>query len=147
MGIERLTRLAQALENIPMLTLVSDAVAANSEGVAGLVREQLEQGRGKDGEKIEPKYRNSLYARKKAARNSAPGLGTPDLNDTGAYYRSITARAYATHFEIEATNYKAKFLTPKYPTAIGLNVLSFRVLVRELVTPYLHIRLRELLKP
>lgn len=130
-----------------MEALIGDAVAAHSNEIEELVREQLEQGRGKDSEKLEPKYKSGLYARKKNAANSSPGLGTPDLKDKGDYYRSIRVRAYANHLEVDATDYKAKYLTVKYPNAIGLNVLSIRVVQRELVLPYLKTRLRAIINP
>lgn len=147
MGIERFTLLRKQLERLPMRALVGDAVAANVGEIETMQREQLEQGRGKDGEKIQPSYKSGTYAKKKNARNPEPGLGTPDLKDTGAYHGAITARAYQDAVEISSSDYKAQYLVPKYPNAMGLNVLGIIRLQRELVLPHLQKEIRRLLNP
>lgn len=147
MGLERLTRLRESLQRLPMEALVGDAVAANTGNIEQMQREQLLDGRGKDGEKLEPRYVSKPYASKKAAINARPGKGTPDLYLTGAYHKSITSRAYASQVEIVATDFKAKFLVPRYPNAIGLNVFNVVRLQREMVLPFLQSKLRSIIIP
>lgn len=147
MGIERFTALRKQLENLPLRDLVANSVAAHTQEIEQLQREQLEQGRGKDTEKLEPSYKSGSYAKKKHQMNGGPGLGTPDLRLSGAYYQSITARVYADGLEMSATDFKAKYLTPRYPNAIGLNIVSIVHLQRELMLPYLRREIRRLINP
>lgn len=147
MGIDKFRRIRERLQQLPALleTEIGNAIALQANEIEEMQREQLLAGRGKDGEKLEPKYKSSSYAKQKNRLNPEAGFGNPDLKKSGVYHRSITVRAYASYMEIDATDYKAKYLTPRYPNAIGLNILSVVRLQREIILPHLKQRVRSLL--
>jgi hypothetical protein len=147
MGIDRLRRLRDQMERLPMQSIGSDAVAANTEVVADLNRKQLMAGLTKKGEKIEPKYRSKPYASQKTYLNSRPGAGTPDLKLTGAFHRSIEARAYASQLELMAGDKKAPRLIIRYPGILGLTPDNIVFLQREYLLPHMRNAIKTLLQP
>ena len=146
MGIDKIRQVRERLQRLPLETLVGNAVARHTGDIEEFAREQLLAGRGKDGERLTP-YASKAYANKKSFLNPAAGKGNPDLRLTGNFHDSIEARAYSSYVEIEARDFKAKYLTPKYPNAVGLNIFNVIRLQREFVLPFLRTAIKPLLLP
>lgn len=83
-------------------------------------RKQLYAGFDKNGKKITPKYRRYKYAAAKYEMNPLPGLGTPDLKVTGAFYRGITVEYESGILHTESTDKKGPMLEQKYEDIFGL---------------------------
>ena len=84
-------------------------------------------------------YRSASYARRKNQRNPAPGLGTPDLYNTGAFQDGFTLKINSKNsFDIFSTNSKNTDLTRKYGKDIfGLTETNKEKLGREVMQPEL----------
>lgn len=76
-------------------------------------REQLRHGTSAKGGRLRP-YRSPAYAKKKAAMNSLPGYGNPDLKLTGAFYRGIKINITGSKIRLYSTDQKAPMLLQKY---------------------------------
>lgn len=83
-------------------------------------KEQLTSGLNNKGNKIAPKYRSKKYAAGKASLNPLPGLGTPDLKRTGAFYAGIDAEVGNGVIDIISKDEKGPALESKYPNIFGL---------------------------
>ena len=84
-------------------------------------KKQLYAGFDKSGEKIKRKYRNNKYARVKFGMNPAPGLGTPDLFVTGAFFAGIDVEREGNDIlRFGSTDEKGESLERKYdPFGLG----------------------------
>lgn len=92
-----------------------------------LNKAQLYQ-RGEDstGTKLDP-YRSTIYGEFKHRMNPSPGLGTPDLFLTGAFYRGFFVRVTPTTFGVDSRDSKSSDLKRKYgETIFGLTRASKR---------------------
>lgn len=76
------------LTRINLEKLAKDSLKENTDFMADLNREQLEEGLKKDDTKMQ-KYSWLSYARQKNEMNPKPGLGNPDLKLTGEFHKSI----------------------------------------------------------
>jgi hypothetical protein len=65
-------------------------------------------------------YANAEYAFYKYSKNPAPGLGNPDLFDTGSFYNHIQTIVRSGTISIGSTDSKAPELEVKYPGIFGL---------------------------
>ena len=70
---------------------------------------QLSHGTNAKGGKFR-KYRNAVYARKKSAMNPTPGLGNPDLNLTGKFWKEFKASIMDQSIEWRSEDSKATWL-------------------------------------
>jgi hypothetical protein len=77
------------LQSLNVGSLASSSISAHTEDMADAQREQLMQGRDSLDMALR-QYRSPAYAQMKNAMNSRPGLGNPDLKDTGATHASIS---------------------------------------------------------
>ena len=64
-------------------------------------------------------YASPAYAIDKANRNSLPGLGNPDLYDTGSFYDGITTEVGDQAIKVLSTDSKDPALEAKYPGALA----------------------------
>lgn len=92
-----------------------------AEEIIALNQEQLYlSGINREGEELR-EYRNENYARAKNSMNPNPGLGVPDLNLTGDFYRGFKLQMEADGFSIDSTDQKTGMLKDKYgETIFGL---------------------------
>lgn len=105
------------LERVRRVDLRSEVpvIIENTESdIVNLNQEQLYlSGMDADGEQLD-EYRNSEYAEMKAGMNPNPGTGIPDLNLTGAFYRSMKVDIGSNEFYIDATDEKTSWLKERY---------------------------------
>ena len=101
-------------------------VSETQQDIIELNQDQLKSGELKTSQRIRPKYRNPYYARKKNSQNPLPGLGTPDLHNTGEFYKGFTIRLQGdTGFDITSKDSKTPDLVSKYsPDIFGLTQQS-----------------------
>lgn len=127
MSIRSLLRRA---ESIDTAKAVVNAVAQTTPRIVELNRVQLFTGYIKSGEKLGEYnlgaygYRNQFYAFEKYRRNPLPGLGNPDLKDTGSFYAGMYARLRGNILEFGSTDEKALKLQLKYPMILGLGPIA-----------------------
>lgn len=82
-------QLYEAFSNIKLREDLPEMIRENGTAMAELVETQLEGGKLSTGSPIAPAYAQGYYAQKKAAMNSLPGYGIPDLKLSGEYYAGI----------------------------------------------------------
>jgi hypothetical protein len=82
-------------------------------------KKQLFAGYDKFGERLRH-YANAAYAFYKYSRNPGPGLGNPDLFDTGSFYSHIQTIIANGAVNIGSTDSKAPDLEINYPGIFGL---------------------------
>jgi len=107
----------------------------------------MDFGIDKNEKKLKP-YSNPAYARRKNTRNPFPGLGTPDLYNSGAFQRGFTLRILGKNsFEIFSTDDKNGLLKEKYGSAIfGLTKDSKEEFATEVMQPQLVREVKRILK-
>lgn len=81
--------------------------------ITGYNKDQLIHGQDRNGDPLEF-YKNLHYAIYKNQRNPKAGLGTPDLNLTGAFYRGFFLSINGFAFSIDSSNSKSDALQEKY---------------------------------
>lgn len=64
-------------------------------------------------------YISAAYAIDKANRNALPGLGNPDLYDTGAFYEGIKVEIGSNALKVWSTDSKDEELESKYEGALA----------------------------
>lgn len=65
-------------------------------------------------------YKNVDYAFEKYSKNPLPGLGNPDLFDTGSFFAGFTISISGKKMDIFSTDSKNDKLFQKYPAIFGL---------------------------
>lgn len=99
--------------------VIEQAFDDTSKQFAEANRDQMNDGIGRDGQKI-GKYQNPAYARRKASLNPKPGYGNVDLRLTGAFQREIIVTANGDKVLTGSLDPKSPQLEAKYPNAFGL---------------------------
>jgi len=129
--------IAAVKSNIDKLDLAKEAMGAiveMSTDVVQLNREQLMEGRVKDGGKFQERYKSPSYAEYKHRRNPIPGKYVPDLYNTGAFQEAMKLKVNSKEeYEIFSTDSKASMLTKKYGSLVkffGLNAESREDLIK-----------------
>ena len=106
------------IEQIQALNLESEVVssieATEEDYIAKNTQEELFTGIDATGNQISPNYKSMSYARKKAARNSLPGFGVPDLKLTGEFYNRFTLKVDRAEIEVNSDVPYAKYLEARY---------------------------------
>jgi hypothetical protein len=123
MNVKVLQALIQKLKSAPTEQMAREALAQCLPEVEELNRQQLEGGLRSDGKFITPKYKNPEYVNRKAQVPLAP-VGTPDLKLKGDFHRGIKATVGSNGLEITSTDFKTKFLSPRYALIFGLSAES-----------------------
>lgn len=92
------------------------AIEETADDLQRINKEQLLAGYDKKGELIGSKkpYQNPDYAFYKANKNPLPGLGNPDLFDTGAFYEGFETIVQGDSIIQDSTDEKAPELEAKY---------------------------------
>lgn len=136
--MELLKQLQKKLKSIPVAHFIREAFNESRDVIEDMNAEQLQQGLRADGEEIRPKYRNPLYAEYKQFKNSKPTHGTPDLRDTGAFYKGIKAVISGDTLELKGTDEKTEMLQEKYKDSIiGLSEGNVEELKEGYIKPIL----------
>ena len=104
----------EELEQLDIDALVRESVEEVSTEYIKKNLDQLYEGLNSEGQKILPRYRSNKYARVKNEMNSAPGLGTPDLFLTGAFYAGSKARLEGDDIVEESSVEYSKDLENRY---------------------------------
>ena len=111
--------LKQVIDDIDKIVLKS--AMENETIIADLQAEQMSLGLMRDGEPIRPELRSEEYANIKVSEGGKAPLFTPDLHNTGAFYRGIYAQMTGNEIEMNSTDEKTDDLTGKYgPFIFGL---------------------------
>ena len=103
-----------SLEEMDVEAIIKESVQEVSEEYVKRNLDQLYEGLDSEGQKITPKYRRNKYARVKNEMNPLPGLGTPDLFVTGAFYEGTEVRLEGEDLVEESSVDYAKDLEQKY---------------------------------
>lgn len=114
---------AQVLDRVQQLDIVEVTQEALEETADDFVNEQkLQLFAGIDslGNPIAPSYASRKYAQAKNDLNPVPGLYTPDLYLTGAWYNGLQFSVSGDTTDISSTDVKDEQLEGKYTTALGL---------------------------
>ena len=118
----------QVLNNFEALNfweVAQNTIKENEDSLIVINKQQLTEGINKYGEKIKPKYKSQSYAEMKNRMNNSPGLGTPDLYLTGAFYKSFyIKRIIKGSFEVDSLDDKTFDLEAKYSGIFGLDSLN-----------------------
>lgn len=119
-----------------------------SSELLGLNKRQLQFGDTRQGQRFK-KYASQEYAQDKNQRNPIPGLGNPDLKDTGAFYKAFKFKVLSREkYEIFSTDSKAAKLEKKYgkESIYGMNDESQEYFVRNTFRGQLMKRIKEITK-
>ncbi len=129
--------LNQRLKNFDLTTEIKKAIEQTKDKMADLNRKQLLAGKNTINNRIQPRYRNKRYAKKKNIRNAKPGLGVPDLFDEGNFHKSIEVKIKGKQYDFIAKDTKAPALTDKYPLILGLTAKATEQYSRFTLLPVL----------
>lgn len=129
--------IAQVKSNIDKLDLAREGMAVVADMKPEFIRlnkEQLLEGRVKDGGKFQERYKSPSYAEYKYRRNPIPGKFVPDLYNTGAFFDGFKLDILSKEsYEIDSTDKKASMLKAKYGKVVkffGLNADSREELIK-----------------
>ena len=116
------------LNNILALDLAKEGMSVVADMKPDFIqanKEQLLEGRVKDGGKFQQRYASIQYAERKHRMNPTPGKGIPDLYNTGAFFEGFKLDILDKNtYSINSTNSKNAMLVKKYGAVIpffGLN--------------------------
>ena len=118
---------AETIRRLKSLNLTEIAVSSMKETEKEFIdfntQKELFVGLDSTGNQIDPLYGSASYAKKKAAINSLPGYGVPDLKLSGDFYKGMHfVSVTADKAIIESSVPYAKYLEKRYGEAIyGLN--------------------------
>lgn len=76
-------------------------------------------------------YKNAGYAFEKYSRNPAPGLGNPDLYNTGDFFSGFTISVRMRKGSIYSSDSKNNKLVQNYPDIFGLGPTRQRTYIKE----------------
>lgn len=137
--VSSLKEIANALKflkrNLP--EIIQEAVEDTSDSAVDFNKRQLRKGINSNGSEITPKLRNPSYARRKKGRGGQAPLGTPDLFNTGDYYKQLKAKTTTKTLEIVNSGSKDYFsdLDDKYKDNKGLTEKSQDEYAKRFVLP------------
>ena len=108
---------------------------------------QLKKGFSKNLKKLK-KYRDQEYAVYKNQKNPEPGLGNPDLNETGDFWRGFRLKVLnKNQYDILSTDSKNDMLVKKYGEDIfGMSDDSKEDFVKNIYRDKLKIKVNQVLK-
>lgn len=132
----------QAVEIKPIIAL---CVEQSQYEILSFNRGQLYMGYGSNDNPLSPKYRSEGYAEFKQSQNPKPGLGTPDLFLSGAFYNSLQLDVNKSQmtFTVSSKDEKAPKLERKYGEKIyGLDSENKGYFSQEILRPKIIDKLR-----
>ena len=108
-----------ALKSLNIRQMAIEAIEKNLRDMVSLNQSQLYEGKTTSGKRFRKyaKYKTAdgrEYADMKNQMNPRPGLGNPDLNLTGAFYRAIFAELEGDNFIMDSTDEKSGLLQSMY---------------------------------
>lgn len=112
--------LTQKFKALNTGNIIHESFIETKEAFEQLNKEQLRAGKTNTGDEIAPRYRSNKYAIAKNEINPLPGLGTPDLRLTGAFYAGIDAEPGKDVIDIISKDEKGPALENKYSGIFGL---------------------------
>lgn len=114
-------------------TIAADIIRSDETQLLDLNRLQLSVGLDSDNRYLTPAYRSGAYSLYKARKGSQSPFGTPDLKDTGSFYRGLYI---GDKFTIQSTVSYAKDLEDKYGGSIyGLSKEDIELYIQ---TSFIH---------
>lgn len=117
-----IANLMRKFQSLDIDEISREAVSETTEDLADQNRAQLHAGYNRDSQLIgdlKP-YASDTYAFYKANKNPLPGLGNPDLEDTGAFYAGIQVTVNGDIVNEDSTDEKSPELQEKYKDIFGL---------------------------
>lgn len=117
-----------SLERIDIVQETGQAAENKGRELVALVQEQLIHGEDSLGNKL-PKYSSNSYSKKKAALNSLPGFGIPDLRVSGKLYGDMRVLAENNVITVGSGVFYFPFMAKLYPNGFDLqngNKITFR---------------------
>lgn len=129
--------IAQVKANIDKLNLAREGMAVVADMKPEFIRlnkEQLLEGRVKDGGKFQERYKSPSYAEYKHRRNPIPGKYVPDLYNTGAFFDGFKLDILnETQYKIDSSDSKTAMLKKRFGSVVeffGLNADSREDLIK-----------------
>ena len=132
--------IAQLQANINQLDLGKIAMIVVEdfrETIVDINKDQLQDGKRKDGSLIVPQYQSQSYAKWKNKKNGRPPFKTPDLKKTGAFYAGFKLKILSKgEFDIYSSDRKSEMLRGRYggqtsKDIFGLNSEGRRILLND----------------
>ena len=136
------------VQSIDLQAIGVSVIVDTKDELIKLNKEQL-MDKGEDKNLVKLKsYRSASYARKKNQRNPFPGLGTPDLYNTGAFQNAFQLKINSKNsFDIYSSNGKSGDLQKKYGKAIfGISDPNKQEYADDYMQPALVREVRKILK-
>lgn len=134
-----IAEMLRRVQSIKLKEALPDMIKKTSADIILLNQTQLLHGLNANGDKIKPDYKNKYYANKKNARNPNPGLGTPDLRDTGEFYQDFTLEVDTKSLTLSSKNSKTESLISDYgPFIFGLTKDNKGKYVNDTLEPKIH---------
>lgn len=115
-----ITGLRQRLQSLDIEKVASNSLDETKDAFVELNKEQMFEGKNKQGDPI-GMYQSKQYSAYKNALNPKPGYGVPDLKLTGAFYRGIKMDVSGVRFTVVSTDSKSSALENKYGDIFGLS--------------------------
>lgn len=110
------------LQTLDIDDLVRQAIEANASKLVTMNRRQMEEGKTREGDLIEPLYRSVIYARgKKELYGSKAPFRVPDLKLTGEFHKGMVLEVDDRDYYLYSTDEKAGMLAEKYKNIFGLS--------------------------
>lgn len=129
--------IAAVKANIDKLNLAREGMAVVADMKPDFIRlnkDQLLEGRVKDGGKFQERYKSPQYAEKKHRMNPIPGKYVPDLYNTGAFFDGFKLDILSeTQYKIDSTDSKTASLKKRFGSVVeffGLNADSREDLIK-----------------
>lgn len=129
--------LQQRLKSFNLTVEIVKAIKLTKGTMVDFNRKQLMEGKNTLNIKILPRYKRKSYAKKKQARNSRPGLGVPDLFDTGSFQKEIDVKVSNKEYEFFSKDEKAPLLVDKYALILGMTAKNTETYSRDTLLPAL----------
>ena len=129
--------LLDRLDRVELKPIIVLCVEQSQYEILAFNRGQMFDGYTNKGTPITPQYKTEGYALSKEYENPKPGLGTPDLFVTGAFYNGmgvvVSAAEYS--FKIVNSDEKAPKLELKYDDIYGLDEQNTQYFAGEILKP------------
>lgn len=111
--------LQQRMKSYNLTVEIARAIKTSKKVLIDFNRAQLMRGRNSNNTQIQPKYRSKSYAKMKRAMNARPGLGVPDINNTGSFQEKIDIVVKGKTYDFLSRDLKASMLNAKYSLLLG----------------------------
>lgn len=144
-----ISNIQSRIKSLNIKDISVDAIEQTSNVIIEKQQDQLRHGLNRSGKLIGDThpYQSADYAFYKANKNSIPGLGNPDLIDTGDFVRGIKIDVTPESYTTDSTDSKSHDLQSKYGEDIlGLDEENKSAYVTEALEPVFINKVREKLQ-